>query len=207
MKPQRDPHTTRAALSCNYCPTARRGLFLNDDPKHKRHMPPPSLPLSLSVCLYVSRPLSPGEAAPNQRCDLFIRRLQTRPRRRHERPRLVLTNCLICLSGDPPPTVITTTDSPPPLPFCHLSHPLIVSPTTAPTRGELVCDKLRANSGALLAVAAGMCVRLWRCWPLCSPSPSSSASPSSSFIPLKRCCQTLGSKSSGGKEQEEEERL
>lgn len=98
-----------AAITAGAAATARRGLFLNDDPEHKqqRHMPPPlsplspPLPLSLSVCLRVSRPLSPGEAAPNQRCDLFIRRLQTRPRRRHERPRLVLANCLICLSGDP----------------------------------------------------------------------------------------------------------
>lgn len=100
-------------FGCNYrrrCCDGPAGAFLKRRPRTQTaaahaspSLPPlpPPLPLSLSVCLRVSRPLSPGEAAPNQRCDLFIRRLQTRPRRRHERPRLVLANCLICLSGDP----------------------------------------------------------------------------------------------------------
>lgn len=179
-----------AAITARSAVTARRALFLNDDPKHKQqqHMPPPSL--SLSVCLHVSRPLSPGEAAPNQRCDLFIRRLQTRPRRRHERPRLVLVNCLICLSGetpDPPPHYPSATSLTPSSP---------VSPTAAPTRGELVCDKLRANSGALLAIAAGRCVcRLSRCRPLSSPSPSSFFF----FQSFKTLLPTRRSKSSGRK--------
>lgn len=181
---------------CNYrplCCDSTAGSFLKRRPQTRAAAPlflPPSLSLSPPDCLHVSRPLSPGEAAPNQRCDLFIRRLETRPRRRHERPRLVLANCLICLSGDPsppphPPTTLLPPLSPPPYPL-----------TAAQKGEELVCVKLRANSGALLTITAGMSVRV-----------SSSASPSSPFIPLKTLLPTLRSNSSGRQKQEKKKRL
>lgn len=162
--------------------------------QHVPPPPPPQPPTSPSQCLRVSRPLSPGEAAPNQRCDLFIRRLQTRQRRRHERPRLVIANCLICLSRAPlaphPSTANTATHTPS---SCSAPPPLPLSPlTAAPTGEELVCVKLRANSGAhhrSRCVCVSVCVWVRGCGnvpPLCSPSPfHPRLSPSSPFIPSK----------------------
>lgn len=136
--------------------------------------------------MHVSHPLSPGEVAPHQRCDLFIRRWQMRLWRWHKKRRLALSNCLICLLGEPLPPLRPT--PPPPhthtLPYCHLPHFF----PGAPTGEELVYVKLRGNSGALLSITAGVDTTHT------ITISSSSASSSSPFIPQKH----HRSKSSGG---------